>query len=88
MSDELYLCDPRINCTCNGTVCFYGDGPHPYCFTTNDPACAVTGPEGGPLRADIKIGPDGQVWNLTLNIKKRRETDAKAEDAAGTAGDI
>ena len=46
----LYLCDPRKNAHCSGTVCFYRDEAlwH-WCMATDDPACAITGPEGEPL---------------------------------------
>lgn len=48
---DLYLCDPGKNSGCRGTVCFYDDSClwH-WCALTNDPACAVTGPDGEPVR--------------------------------------
>lgn len=45
----LYLCDPRKNATCKGTVCFY-DGVYQHlCYLTPDAACALTDAEGAPI---------------------------------------
>lgn len=52
----LYLCDPRKNRMCRGTVCFYGAGPWHWCCLTNDPHCAVEGPDGEPLAVDLTAG--------------------------------
>lgn len=84
----LYLCDPRKNARCHGTVCFYGDGRYPYCFTTDDPACAITGPAGGPLEARIEYGQQGEIYNMAIGVKEGSEQDAQVADAAGPTGDI
>ena len=92
MARPLYLCDPRKNSACRGTVCFYGKGPFRRCFACTDPACALTGAEGEPLEIDQ------QEWRETCVCVDKREPqgpiyergaeDAQAEDAAGAAGDL
>lgn len=60
--DGLYLCDPNKNSTRNGTVCFYRDD----CLyhlraITSDPACAMEGPDGEPIRVDMSFAP--RIWD-------------------------
>lgn len=77
---DLYLCDRRKNAGCNGTVCFY-DGVTPLCHATTDPACAVTGADGEPIRIkpfdhDTIQGDEGRLYH------------AEAADAAGAANNL
>lgn len=90
---KLYLCDPRKNAACRGTVCFYGPGPWHWCCMTDDPACAVTGPQSGPLAVDTDAGvaiydnknqDGGWIWPP----KEGREEHAAFENAAAAAGDL
>ena len=45
----LYMCDPRKNKTCKGTVCFYNGIYSHLCYCTPDAACALTDAEGAPI---------------------------------------
>ena len=45
----LYLCDPRKNPTCRGTVCFYNGLDQHLCYLTPDPERALTDAEGLPI---------------------------------------
>ncbi len=93
---ELYLCDPRKNASCRGTVCFYNGLYQHLCYLTPDAACALTGPDGAPLAlAEDGFATEIRADKMT-NAPRRmdhvfEEGDgecAQAEDAAGPAGNL
>lgn len=88
---KLYLCDPAKNSTCRGTVCFYGSGPFRLCYACTDPACAVTGPEGGAL----EIPQDDLMENVCVDKREPKgpiyeevRSHAAAENADETASNL
>lgn len=88
----LYLCDPRKNAHCRGTLCFYRDEAlwH-WCMATDDPACAITGPEGEPL-AICPEALDGMILRDKLEphglLYERGREHAQTADDGGAAGDL
>lgn len=92
----LYLCDPRRNATCKGTVCFYNGLFEHLCYLTPDAGCALVDAEGLP----IALAEDGFMTEIRVDklrdqprrmdhvFEKGDGVDAETADAAGTAGDL
>lgn len=67
----LYLCDPRKNPTCRGTVCFYNGLYDHLCYLTPDPERALTDVDGLP----IVLAEDGfasEIWADKMKNGPRR----------------